>query len=359
VTPSGTASSADVGLARGGDGILHVIWAGGTTAGHRTIEDTPIAASGKAGKPVTIASGLFLVTDPDATATAAGLDAFWNGIKDNAPNSPEGTFEATRPVRGGRWSLAGDIPPLPAVPFTSSSDSAGTGSDGKPWVAFTGTSSLAVVHLGHPEVQIPPKKCCVFQPGFATDGSSGVTWLAYQSLIPHNEGIFAQRMSQATAAGSPARLPGSVTQGNSLVAHQRIGITGRGHGRSGVYASYESGYPFPKALNVIRLGSSKPVKLASFTHAEQLGGDSIEAGPNGKLWAAWFFGLGTPPGLFVRASSNSAKRFGKTVKVKLPAGTEQVLKVYVSAQAKRADVLVLLIHDGSTAYWATQVPLPS
>ena len=212
VTAAGTLSIADVGLVRGADGILHVIWAQGNTSGRAKIIDSPIGPGGTAAARVTIASGQFLVTDPDATATPTGLDAFWNGIQSGKPSSPQGTFEVTRPVKGGRWKAAGSTPPLPAVPFTSSSDSAGAGSDGKPWVAFTGTDSLVVLHLGHRETQIPPKTgCCVYNPAFGTDGATGATWLAYVSVIGGREGVYAQRLSATGAAGAacacPARRP--------------------------------------------------------------------------------------------------------------------------------------------------------
>jgi hypothetical protein len=360
VTASGTSIIADVGLVRGADGILHVIWEQGTNAGKEKIVDSPIGPGGTPAARATIASGLFLATDPDATATPSGLDAFWNGIKANAANTPQGTFEATRPVRGGHWKLAGSTPPLPAIPFTSSSDSAGTGGDGKPWVAFTGTDSLVVLHQGRRETQIPPKVgCCVYNPGFGTDGSSGATWLAYVSIIGGREGVYAQRLSAAGAAGAPARLPGSVTGGNTILSAQRTGVTGRGRGRPGVYAVYPVGYPSPRALDLIRLGTSAPVKLATFGgFSEQVAGDTVTAGPNGRLWVTWFDGDGTPAQLFVRASGTTGLSFGKTVKVALPAGTSRVYKVYTSAQAGRLDVVALLTRHGVTAYFATQVLLP-
>ena len=360
VTASGTPIIADVGLVRGADGILHVIWEQGTAAGKEKIVDSPIGPGGTAAARVTIANSLYLATDPDATATPSGLDVFWNGIQTNKPSSPEGTFEASRPVRGGHWNLAGSTPPLPAVPFTSSSDSAGTGSDGKPWVAFTGTDSLVVLHKGPPETQIPPKVgCCVYDAAFGTDGTAGTSWLTYISVIGGREGVYAQRLSAAGAAGAATRLPGSVTGGNTILAEQRTGVTGRGHGRPGVYAVYPVGYPSPRSLDLIRLGTSSPLKLATFGgFSEEVAGDTVAAGPNGRLWVTWFDGDGTPAQLFVRASGPTGLSFGKTVKVALPAGTSRVYKVYTSAQAGRLDVVALLTRHGVTAYFATQVLLP-
>jgi hypothetical protein len=322
--------------------------------------DTPVGAGGTVQPRVTIASNQFTVTDPDATATPSGLAAFWNGIASNSANSPQGTFEVTRPLRGGHWARGATVPSLPADPFTSSSDSAGTASDGKPWVAFTGSLTLTVLHLGHPEKEIPPTACCVYFPGFGTDGSSGVTWLAYLSLIDGKQGIYAQRLAPSGgASGGAGRLPGSQVGGLTFPLSQRVGITGRGSGRPGVYVLYGAGYPVIRTLDLIRLGTSSPVKLASFGgFGEEVAGDTIVAGPSGRLWATWFFGHGTPPGLFVRASGTSGTAFGKTVKVALPSGTSTIWKVYTSAQAGRLDVLALLTRAGKTAYYATQVLLP-
>ena len=317
------------------------------------------ANAGPSAARVTIASGLYLATDPDATATPGGLDVFWNGIQSSKPSSPEGTFEAIRPVRGGHWELGGNTPPLPGAPFAGSSDSAGTGSDGKPWVAFTGTDALIVIHQGHHETQIPPTACCVYDPGFGTDGATGATWLAYASLITGKEGVYAQRLSAVGAAGPPARLPGSGIGGNAVLPSQRIGITGRGRGRPGVYAAYAVGYPVPTTADVLKLGTSTRVKLGAFGGiSEQETGDTIAAGPNGRLWVTWFYGVGTTAHLFVRASGTTGLSFGATAKVALPAGTTTVYKVYTSAQAGRLDVIALLTRHGTTAYFATQVPLP-
>jgi hypothetical protein len=43
-----------------------------------------------------------------------------------------------------------------------------------PWAAFDGTNSLAVDHFGNKEVEPgPANKCCVTEPGLATDGADG------------------------------------------------------------------------------------------------------------------------------------------------------------------------------------------
>jgi hypothetical protein len=359
VTPKGTEIIADVGLARGSDGVLHVLWTAGSF-GNQKIMDTPLAPKGAPGKMATIASGLFIASFPDATATPSGLYVLWNGDKTSAPNTPLGTFWATRPLKGGHWTLGGNVPPVTGAPDTTTSETATTGGDGKPWISYVGTDSLVVLHLGQKEAKIAPTRCCVYYPGMGTDGKSGVTWLAYMSLINGSQGIFLQKLSKNAASGKAVRLPGTVTAGSVYPLDQRIGVTGRGKGRGGVYVLYGAGYPSYTSLNLIAAGSTKPVKLATFSgFSETVSGDTIAAGPDGRLWASWWYGGGSSPKLFVRATSKATgTAFGKTVKVALPAGTTTIWRVYTSAQAGRLDVVALLGRGSNNAYWATQVPLP-
>ncbi len=94
----------DVGLARGSDGVLHVLWTSGGTGTFR-VQETPISPSGVVGKVVTIQAHIFSANDPDATVTPKGVDAFWNEVKTSAPDASTGVFEAARPLRGGTWKL--------------------------------------------------------------------------------------------------------------------------------------------------------------------------------------------------------------------------------------------------------------
>jgi hypothetical protein len=359
VTPAGTAIIDDIGLARGNGGILHVLWTTDRTP-NQSIMDTPVGANGAVGRPTTIAR-FFLATDPDATVTRNGLTAIWNGIKANAAHSPQGTFQAV--LSGGRWTVpAAHVEPLPGVPFTSSSDTAATGSDGRPWVAFNGTDSLVVDHFGHPEVELGPRNtCCVIEPGLATDGRTGTTWVTYASLIGGHQGVFARPLQASGRPAGPAELlPGSVTGGSIILPQQRVGTTARGPGRSGVYAVYERGFPFARALEVDRLGTRAPVTVATFgSTSEQLQGSTVTAAPGGRLVVAWFFGRGTAPALFVRVSNPAATAYGTVQRVPLPAGTTTVWKVYISAQATKIDILALVTLRGNsrtTAYWHAQIP---
>ena len=187
----------DVGLARGKDGVLHVLWTSGGT-GHFQVADTPISAAGIVGKPVTIQSHIFNASDPDATVTSAGLAVFWNAVRSNAPASQIGTFEATRPSRGGAWKVASETP----TPFSwGDFVTASAGPDGSAWTDFGNSEGIVVHHFGHAPVQLK-LTCCVYQEGVGIDSKTGTSWITYLSLRQHHTGIFAQKV---TAAGLPAR----------------------------------------------------------------------------------------------------------------------------------------------------------
>lgn len=254
--------------------------------------------------------------------------------------------------------------PLRSIPFISSSDTAATGPDGKPWVAFDGTGSLAVDHFGHREVEPgPTKQCCVAEPGLAAGGQTGTIWVTYASPITGHEGVFARRLLASGKPAGPAELlPGSATGGSAITPQQRVDTTGRGLGSGGVYVAYEHGDPVATALDVGRLGSPAPATVATFEGPGQLAGPALTAAPGGRLWAAWFFGRGTAPALFVRLSSATATSYGAVQKIPLPPGTTTVWKVYLSARASALDVLALVTQhgdDADAAYWHAQIPQPS
>jgi hypothetical protein len=65
--------------------------------------------------------------------------------------------------------------------------------------------------------------------------------------------------------------------------------------------------------------------------------------------------------MFLRLSNAGATSYGPAEKIALPTGTTNVWKVYLSAQATKVDVLVLVTQHGNSkdaAYWDTQVPQP-
>jgi hypothetical protein len=350
VTANGLGNTADIGLVRGEDGVLHVVW---VSAAGTSLLDTPIAADGAVQRAVTIAAHFVSVSFPDATATPSGLDAFWNGAATDS-SSTWGTYEATRPLHGGSWHVSG-----PATPINfdwGAGMAATTGADGKPWVAFVATGGIAVRHYGHPEQLLKVSGCCRYETGIGTDGKSGTTWVTYNSNASPASGIYARELTQSgTPAGPAARAPGSKLTHTLL---QRMTAVGRGKGRSGVYITYLTGYPFATAVRIYRLGSKSAMTVERLGSESNVGLSMLTADPAGGLWVAWASTINGQAALWVRRSDSAVQKFGPVEKVRLPAGTEDVWRVYLSATSSHLDVVALLTVGTKIAYWHTEV-LPS
>ncbi len=344
----------DVGLVRGKDGVLHVLWTSGGT-GHFQVSDTPISAAGAVGKPVTIQSHIFNASDPDATVTSSGLSVFWNAVRNSGPGSPVGTFEADHPSRGGAWKVVSETP----TPFSwGDFVTASAGPDGSPWTDFGNSNGIVVHHFGHAPVQVN-LSCCVYQEGVGIDSKTSAAWITYLSLRQHHTGIFAQKVTAAgKPSGSPILLPTSNEGGSPLTINQRITATGLGGKRAGVYVTYRTGSPSTRAVNLLKLGSGHPVNIARFSNLDEAGGSTLAADPFGRVWVAWFRLINNRSALWVRRAKSGASDFGQTDQVKLPAGVHNVWKVYISAQAKKLDIVALLTVKGKVAYWTTQVLPP-
>jgi hypothetical protein len=346
----------DVGLARGQDGVLHVLWASGGTGTSR-IWDTPVKANGVVGRPVTIASRLYAVSDPDATATPAGLAVFWNGFQSSSPQSAVGIFEATRPSRGGSWRISA----LTAGSFDwLSSMAAAPGNAGSPWTAFGDSGGITVHHNGNPPVELGFATCCVSSEGIGTDSNTGAAFATYLSTVTRHSGLIAQRLTAAgQRSGSPIVLPGSDAGGSPLVSNQRITATGLGGKRPGVYVAYRTGNGGgAREVELDRIGARSAIKIANFDATAVGSGSTLAADPFGRLWVAWFRGENNFVALWVRRAKSGASQFGQVGRIRLPRGTKNIWKVYVNAQAKKLDVVALLTVGGKTAYWATQVLPP-
>lgn len=231
----------EVGLVRGSDGVLHVLWHKGTSP-HYSVLDTAIASSGAVRAPVTVVRNWFSVDSPAAASTPSGLAVVWNGTRDSGDQF-EGTIVATRPRSGGHWSAAAELPGLRNSPQASPA-AATAGSDGKLFVASYATDSLVVDHVGHKPVEIDQSgKCCFYNAALATDSSSHLTWVGYMSLVSHDEGVFVRPLRASGAPAGPARLlPGSRAKGNTVPTAERVALTAR-PGRSGVFAAYGAGLP--------------------------------------------------------------------------------------------------------------------
>ena len=110
VTSAGLENFTSIGLVRGPNGVLHVIWTQPSGPPY-TVWDTPIAGNGAVQKRVAISSRLDQASFPDATASSDGLHAFWNEISNSTPQAITGTAQATWPKRDRHWDPVTGVSP--------------------------------------------------------------------------------------------------------------------------------------------------------------------------------------------------------------------------------------------------------
>ena len=72
ITRAHNGAKSNLGLARGKDGALHVLWAGPARGPFTAISDTPISPAGVVGKPQAVVSGWNSVQPPAAVAASDG-----------------------------------------------------------------------------------------------------------------------------------------------------------------------------------------------------------------------------------------------------------------------------------------------
>ena len=342
---------ADIGLVRGPNGVLHVLWTDGNH-GAMVVRDTPILANGTVRKPVPITGHLSTASFPDATRSGRNMYAFWNELPNGG--APGGTAVASWPAGAHGWKVT-TVKPTQNTSWDFGV-AAATGADGKPWAAFVDAANggFEVWHTGHATRQIPAAGCCVYQAGIGADSRTSTAWLTWFSNVTNHFGIEAQRLSQSgVRVGRALHMPGSSSGNAAIQTDERTTATGLGHHLPGVYVAYLSGYPTAQKVKLMRLGAKRPTTIATHFGTN---GATLAADPLGRLWVAWFVS-GSNPTIWLRRAGSGASRFGPTIRLSLPRGTSTLWKIYLNAQANRVDVLALLTvgSRSSSAYYATQV----
>jgi hypothetical protein len=181
--------------------------------------------------------------------------------------------------------------------------------------------------------------------------------VVWNSNASKKSGVYYRKLTQSGNASGPAvRAPGSA---NTPVLLQRMTAVGRGKGRPGVYITYLSyGPAFARSVNLYQLGGKSAVTIQKLPAMSNIGLSTLAADPDGRIWVAWASTISGQAALFVRRSDPAVRTFGKVARVPLPAGTEDVWRVYASATPRHLDVVALLTVRGKQAYWHTEVLPP-
>ncbi len=341
----------DIGLARTGDGVLHVAW----LRKNGTKEDlvhTSIRANGTVlAAANAIETGWSAIGNPDLIVMPDGsLRAFFGGIRStNVGDTNSGMNTSAGNAAGTAWSLK---PGRAAADNSAYASPAGAGltSGGTP-VSTWSVSFRLGVHFGidptTPDLLFPGG-CCVYQPDVATDVGTGETVVGYYSNITDDSGLFTQTV--APSVGSRQFVPGSATSDrkSSLSIDQRMAITAR-LGAPGVYVAYGSGYPTFTTVNLWRHGASNSLTVARAQGAQDV---HIAAAPEGRLWVMWW----RSGRVYATRSNKAATRFGPLASLAPPGGTSSIWKVRGEGSLGPLDLFAsVTTSSAGLAFWHQQV----
>jgi hypothetical protein len=280
----------ELGLARTGDGVLHVVWRRKNGSNDDLVHSAVSPSGAAVGGAVPIVSNWAGVTNASLVVGGDGnLRVFFSGLRFADINDPyaSGTvYSATPPAAGTSWALAG-AGAAHSSAYASDLVGAAVAGDGSivtDWATTFGTQ----VHVGlDPNVQNQTLQtsCCGYQTTAATDSATGEVYAAWYSNASDGQGTYAQRV--APSLGPKLQAPGSVTVFNgapsSIGADQLTAISGR-VGAGGVYEAYGAGYPTAQTVDLWQVGSSTPTIAVKADGARHV---ALAKGPAGRLWLLW------------------------------------------------------------------------
>lgn len=309
-------SPAVVSLARSG-GVLNVLW-----AQQKSVLNTQVSANGKTvSAPRTVYVYENLAGDgPTLLAGPGGLGAFFTGI--DAGTALDGLVAAAASADGVSWSAPtaasnssteGRLRPRPPLGGTLFKN----GTPLSIWGGFNGEAGYHVgTAVGDPNVRYydgDPARCCIAEPNMATDSRTGAVAIGYtdpdgRQVVKFITGGLGPRM-YIPRGEAPENGPGP------------LAMTGRsGDTTPGIFVAYLRGTnAFASRPTVWRIGNFKPITLTRRNGRFP----GVAESADGRLWAFWAEGLttGQTRRIFAVRSNEQATRFGETVVVKPPRGT--------------------------------------
>lgn len=223
-----------------------------------------------------------------------------------------GAAGTTQPWTLETWSLSNDcVNPV---------GSAGENGPGTITAAWGGTSVLyrigtsSTIPATGPDSSISLNTVAtVYKTGVVSDdGGSGdfyVAWAQTNSNPGSDDGYY---VKDVTAGGATRKAPGSNTNSiNHLGGFSNFAIAAR-LGHPGVYVAYCTGTP-TCAIKVWHVGATSAMSLPGSASPGDL---AIAAGPDGRLWVAWYDENVNK--VYVTRSNVNASRFGPVRKYSTP-----------------------------------------
>jgi hypothetical protein len=331
-TPDGS-SSDQVGHARTGDGVLHIVWSHPTGPNTEDLNHTVIGRNGRLGGTNAIQTGWVGFSNAALVVEPAGLRAFWGGFRTTDSSDPHREVStALSPDGGATWALQpGSINPGGAQSYASNI-SATVRPDGSTLQAFAGTLGTWV-HAGlspatpNHDYQAPFGPYG-YEPNLATD-SSGRSVLAWFSSGAARSGVLAQFVGpDGSPSGEALTMPG--TSGMPFGMLGRTPLTALG-------PSLYTAYPTPNRIRVWRIGTSNAPVIGRIGGS---GSPAVAIAPtaDGRLWILWTRGFGDPD-VYARRTNVGARKFGAVVNAGHPPDAMQAYKLDASAVGGVVDIL--------------------
>ncbi len=339
------------GVARTGDGALHVLWPREDGAG-ASLQHTGLSASGTG---VSGPNQVFSFTNGISQSAAVmvvdeGLRAFFSGLMGTNTQPQQIGMETALSTDGGAsWS------PSPTIVSNNSSGgrseaytagiSAARAPGNLPIFAWGDTApgsagyhtgldpAAADVHFGSPTV------CCEYYPGVAVDGATGAAFLAWKYIYGNGSGTVAQALGSLGELAPP--------QAGAVEAEIRTAITGR-IGAADVFLAYQRGTnQFLSRPAVWNVSDQKLVDDGRFKRQGKAQAIGISAGPSGRLWV--FYRRGSR--LYATRSNTKATRFGEIVSVPTLSGAPQLLNLVGEGSRGPLDLVAVFRNASGSSLW--------
>lgn len=323
-----TQPGVQLGLARGADGVLHVVWNRGTTP--TSIFETRVSPAGKAIGTSTVASGfdgnggLALLVMPDKTLRLFAAGGVHPG------SSMDGIVNFTAPASGGSWSLQAGTLWGGAVANASGVIGATLTKDGQPVTAWRGFAAEGL------QPNVPPS---AYEGGMtesfvATDAATGGVVLSGVTNAGKG-GVYVQQVLPTRGSAVVLPLAYALNDWNSSLSG-RIGAPG-------VYVAYADA----KAVRLYRYGGgAKTMAHGAYTSAAAC------PAPEGRLWVAWGDKTGS---LSVTRSNRAVSAFEPIQHLTLAQGKDGMTFLQCEGSTGPVDLFADVQFGGAPGFWHTHL----
>jgi hypothetical protein len=348
--PGTVINFAEPGLARTGDGVLHVLY----TRRNGSKEDLihlEISPAGAVGSDSVALGGWSSMSHPDLLRMPDGsLRAFFGGIRStNAGETNNAMNTATAPASGAPWTLKPGKAAQATYAYATGVAGAGLAKDGTPISTWSGSPGLGFHYGVEPSAadgKIPQTGCCLYTPDVAVDSASGQAWVGFHSNESTGPGLYVNAIGPGGPQGGRKLAQGSVTGKSSIYPGNRTSLTGR-IGAGGAYLFYGQGYPTFKTLALWKVDTGRPHLIVKADRNEHA---NVAAAPEGRLWLMWEQN-GT---IYAARTNRAATKLGAANAIRTPSGAT-IYRLNGEGSAGPLDLLANMQAAGGQALWHQQV----